>query len=80
MLNWYCSTVRRAADAVNDDMWDIANIALSLSAQPYFILTALYSIDANFQVRAGSALTENQQMNSPDVTIILYDEAHMIYG
>ena len=64
------------ADAVNDDMWDIANIAFEPErathisfSQPYIL------IDANFQVRAGSALTENQQMNSPDVTIILYNRS-----
>jgi polar amino acid transport system substrate-binding protein len=64
------------SDAVNDDVWDVANIAFEPEraahisfSQPYIL------IDANFQVRAGSPLTENRQMNSPDVTIILYDRS-----
>jgi len=64
------------ADAVDDNLWDVANIAFEPEraarisfSQPYIL------IDANFQVRAGSALRENQQMNSADVTIILYDRS-----
>lgn len=64
------------ADAVDDNQWDIANIAfepergaLISFSQPYIL------IDANFQIRAGSNLRENHQMNSPDVTIILYDRS-----
>ena len=64
------------ADAVNDDKWDIGNIAFEPErAQTIDFSTSYIKIDANFLVRDGSSFTTNAEIDKPGVEIILYNRS-----
>ena len=61
------------ADAIADDVWDLANIAV----EPERAATIAFSnpyvlIDANFLTRKDSAIHTNADVDNKDISIILY--------
>ncbi len=63
-------------DDVNNDVWDIGNIAIEPErAQTIDFSSSYVNIDANFMVRTDSPLTGNDQVNKPGVEIILYNRS-----
>ena len=64
------------ADAVNEDVWDIGNIALEPERAQTIDFSAPYiRIDANFLVREGATFTSNADIDKSGVTIILYNRS-----
>lgn len=61
------------ADAVTQDKWDIANIAVEAERAAIIAFSKPYiHIDANFMVRSGSSVQTNQDVNNAAVEIVLY--------
>ena len=61
------------ADAAGGDIWDIGNIAIEPERAAVIAFSQPYiQIDANFLTRTGSGLAHNEDVNRPDVDIVLY--------
>ena len=63
-------------DDVNEDIWDIGNIAIEPErAQTIDFSHSYVNIDANFMARKDLAFTSNDQVNQKGVNIILYNRS-----
>ena len=64
------------ADAMTDDVWDLANIAVEPERAETIAFSQPYiHIDANFMVRTDSHICNNQDVNQSGVRVILYDRS-----
>ena len=61
------------ADTVDDDAWDIGNIAIEQArAQTIHFSDPYLQIDANFLIRRGAPFTDNASIDTAGVTIAAY--------
>lgn len=64
------------ADAIADDAWDLANIAVEPERAAMIAFSQPYiHIDANFMTRKGVDIKSNEDVNQSGVNIILYDRS-----
>ena len=61
------------ADCVNEDIWDIGNIAVEPARAKHIAFTRPYvQIDANFMVRQSDPYIQNADIDQPDTSIAAY--------
>ena len=61
------------ADCVNDNIWDIGNIAVEPARAKHIAFTRPYvQIDANFMVRQSDPYIQNADIDQPDTSIAAY--------
>ena len=64
------------ADAIDQDVWDLANIAVEPERAENIAFSQPYiHIDANFMTRKGVDILNNDDVNQSGVRIILYDRS-----
>jgi polar amino acid transport system substrate-binding protein len=64
------------ADAIDQDVWDLANIAVETERAETIAFSQPYiHIDANFMTRKGVDILNNDDVNQSGVRIILYDRS-----
>lgn len=64
------------ADDVNNDIWDIGNIAIEPERAQTIDFTRSYvHIDANFMVRKDASYQSNEDINKAGVNILLYNRS-----
>ena len=78
MLNVPCEFIAfdspgELVDCVNDNVWDIGNIAVEPARAKTIAFSKPYvQIDANFMVGADSPFDHNTEIDSPDVSLVAY--------
>lgn len=64
------------ADTVDNDVWDIGNIAIEQArAQTIKFSDPYVQIDANFLIRRGAPFTDNESIDMAGVTIAAYQSS-----
>ena len=80
-LNVNCKLVKferpgLLADAVNDDLWDVGNIASEKERGKTIDFSDPYvNIDANFIFRNKNNFTSNEEINSPGIKIVVAERS-----
>ena len=80
-LNVNCKLVKferpgLLADAVNDDLWDVGNIASEKERSKTIDFSDPYvNIDANFIFRNKDNFTSNEEINSPGIKIVVAERS-----